>query len=158
MPLQMPMNGGCSGTLRNAFVTTALKVTILSTAIAVALFLAWWGAHVVNIVNADYKDSKDSTYIIAGGMILIFAVMVAIATLVSGLPQHMSRSELLLSVPLGVALLAGALAYLYYGPPSNSVPAHHRDVTPGVIPTRSLGGPGPTPLATVTAGTPLPAR
>jgi len=140
------------------FVTTAIKVSVLSSAIAVALFLTWWGAHVVNIVNVDYKDSKDSTYIIAGGMILIFAVMVVIATLASGLPQHMSRSELLLSVPLGVALLAGALAYLYYGPPSNSVLSHHRGVTPGALPTPSLGGPGPTPPATVTVGTPLPAR
>ena len=91
-------------------------------------------------------------------MILIFAVMVAIATFASGLPQHMSRNELLLSVPLGVALFAGALAYLYYGPPSNSVPAHHRDVTPGALPTRTQGGPAHPPLATVTVGTPLPVR
>ncbi len=138
--------------------TTAIKISVLSSAIALALFLAWWGISVISIINADYKDSKDSTYLFVGGMILIIAVTLGIATLASGLPQHMSRGELLLSLPLGLALLAGVLAYLYYGSPSNSVPAHHRDVTPGALPTPSQGGPVPPPPATVTIGTPLPVR
>ena len=138
--------------------TTAIKVGVLSGAIAMALLLAWWGYSIATKVFDDYKDNTDGAYLFLGGMLFVFGVMVAIATLASGLPQHMSRSELLLSVPLGVALLAAVLAYLYYGPPSNSVPTHHRDVTPGALPTPSQGGPGPPPPATVTIATPLPVR
>jgi hypothetical protein len=44
----------------------------------------------VNIINADYKDSKDSTYLIAGGIFLTLALTVVIATLGSGLPQSIT--------------------------------------------------------------------
>jgi hypothetical protein len=138
--------------------TTAIKVGALSGAIAMSLLLAWWGYSIAKKVFDDYKDNTDGAYLFFGGMFLVFAVMVVIATLASGLPQHMSRSELLISLPVGICLLAGILAYLYYGPPSNSVPTHHRDVTPGTLPTSTQGGPGPPPPATVTIGTPLPVR
>ena len=136
--------------------TTAIKVGVLSCAIAVGLFFAYWGFEIATKVLDDYKDNTDGAYLFIGGLLFSFAAGVVVMTLMTGLPQHMSRRELLLSLPLGVALLAGALAYLYYGPPSNLVPAHHRNVTPGALPTRTQGG--PAPLATVTVGTPLPAR
>jgi hypothetical protein len=138
--------------------TIAIKVGALSGAIAMALLLAWMGVVSAATVFEDYKDNADRVYLFVGGMLLFFAVTVVIATVASGLPQHMSRGELLLSVPIGICLLAGILTYLYYGPPSNSVPAHHRDVTPGALPTPSQGGPVPPPPATVTVGTPLPGR
>ena len=134
--------------------TTAIKVSALSLAIAAALFFTWVGANIVNIINADYKDSKDSTYLIAGGIFLTFALTVVIATLGSGLPQSMSRNSILLSLPIGAVLGAGLIAYLYYGSPSDPPgPGYHRS------PPLETTAPGLDPgLATPSVGTPLPVR
>jgi hypothetical protein len=134
--------------------SSTIKVGALSCAIAAALFFAWWGISVAGRVFDDYKDSTDSIYLTAGGIFFAFALGVVILTLMTGLPQHMSSSQLLLSLPIGIVLLAGILGYLYYGPPSKPPgPNYHRS-TP--VETAAPGvGPG---LATPSIGTPLPQR
>jgi hypothetical protein len=99
--------------------TTAIKVGALSCAIAAVLFFAWWGFSIATKVFDDYKDNTDAAYLFTGGLLLAFALGIVVLTLMTGLPQHMSRNQLVVSFPIGIALLAGILAYFYYGPPSD---------------------------------------
>jgi len=133
--------------------SATIKVGALSCAIAVALFFAWWAYSIASKVLDDYKDNSDTAYLFIGGLFFAFAFGVVVLTLKTGLPQHMSRSELLLSLPISVILLAGILAYLYYGPPSEPPgPDYHRG-------TFATPAPGLDPgLATPSIGTPLPQR
>ena len=130
-----------------------IRVGALSCVIAAALFFVWWGVAVASKVFADYKDSTDATYLTAGGIFFAFALGVVVLTLMTRLPQHMSRSQLLISLPIGVILLAVLLGYLYYGPPSDRPgPEYHRG-------TFATPAPGLDPrLATPSIGTPLPLR
>jgi hypothetical protein len=104
-----------------------IKVGAMGGALAVAFFLIWWGLDVVSKVFDDYKDNTDAAYLIIGGLIMSTGVAVLLLTFVAGLPQHMTRSNLLVAIVLGLLLAGGALLYVYYGPPSDPPgPDHHR--------------------------------
>jgi hypothetical protein len=104
-----------------------IKVGAMGGALAVAFFLAWWGLSVASRVFDDYKDNTDAAYLIIGGMIVSMAAVVLFLTVIAGLPQHMTRMNLLAATVLGLVLAGGALLYVYYGPPSDPPgPDYHR--------------------------------